>query len=105
MVKEQIPAFIFDSGARTGATRMTLTPCEGYVLSSHNPLEEQDPSWLLAIHGHFHFQRLDHVVPASADQHTCTAFSLDRSSPPTCLRKFLVPVTVLPVPPVCTAAQ
>ena len=43
MVKEQIPAFVLNSGALTEATRMRLTPREGYVMSSHDPLEERDP--------------------------------------------------------------
>src|SRR5258706_4691789 len=82
MVKEQIPTFILNSGARTGArtgaTRMRLTPREGYIMSSHYPLEVRDPSCWDGP-----FQHLDHVVPSpvvlpsSRTNHTCTACSLD----------------------------
>ena len=88
MVKEQIPVFILNSGARTGArtgaTRTRLIPRKGYVMSSHYPLEE--------LHGHF--QQLGHIVPAPAvlpssrTNHACTACSLDHRSPPTSLRPF-----------------
>ena len=59
MVKEQIPAFILNRGARTEPTQMRLSPYEGYIMSSHYPLEEQNPRWLPALHGHF--QLLDHA--------------------------------------------
>ena len=62
MVKEQIPVFILNSGARTEATRMRLTPRKGYVMSSHYPLEVRDLSCLTPLYGHF--QHLDHVVPS-----------------------------------------
>ena len=42
MVKERIPTFVRNSGALIEATRMAPTPREGYVMSSHCPLEEQD---------------------------------------------------------------
>ena len=47
MVKEQIPAFILNSGARTEATRMRLTLREGCIMSSHYPVDAG--SKLLAV--------------------------------------------------------
>ena len=85
MVKEQIPAFILNSGARTEATRMRLTPREGYIMSSHYPLEVRDLSCSLAPHAHS--QRLDQavpslvVLPSSQTNHTCIACSLNRILP------------------------
>ena len=47
MVKKQNLAFVLDSTIE--ATRMRLTPREGYLMSSHYPLEK-DPSWLPDLH-------------------------------------------------------